>query len=48
MTVVKSFPQGFWTISDIINGYLVTRSYAGFTKREAIKLFKQDTKERKP
>ena len=36
--------EGAWRISDIIDGYLVTRRYYGYTKREAIKLFKEETR----
>ena len=32
--------NGGWCISDIINGYLVTRRYFGYTKRESMRLFK--------
>jgi hypothetical protein len=31
---------GAWIISDIIAGYLVTRTYYGYTKREAVALFR--------
>lgn len=40
MTIEKTF-QGAWKISAIINGYLVTRQYMGYTKKEAIRLFKE-------
>jgi hypothetical protein len=43
MTVDKN-NEGAWRVSDIIGGYLVTRRYYGYTKREAIKLFKEETK----
>ena len=42
MLVEKTF-QGAWSISAIINGYLVTRQYMGYTKREAMRLFKAET-----
>lgn len=35
---------GAYVISDIINGYLVTKQYYGYTKRESIRRFKADTK----
>jgi hypothetical protein len=44
MTIERTF-QGAYKISDIINGYLVTRQYMGYTKREAIQAFKQDAKQ---
>lgn len=36
--------EGAWRISDIIGGYLVTRLYYGYTKRESIKLFRDYVK----
>ena len=47
MNVEKLFPSGAYSISDIINGQLVTRRYMGYTKREAIAQFKAETKARK-
>ena len=44
MTICKAFPSGAWQVSDIIGGYLVTRTYYGYTKREAIALFRAETK----
>lgn len=38
MTVRKTF-QGAWEVSSIINGYLVTRQYIGYTRKEAIQMF---------
>lgn len=43
MTITKTF-QGAYKISDIIKGYLVEKQYMGYTKREAIKKFKEDIK----
>lgn len=43
MTVDKN-AEGAWRISDIVNGYLVTKVYYFYTKREAIKLFKEQTR----
>lgn len=34
--------NGALEITDIINGYLVRRVYFGYSKREAIKLFKNE------
>lgn len=36
--------EGAWRVSDIIGGYLVVKTYYGYTKREAIKRFKQENK----
>ena len=43
MTVDKN-SEGAWRVSDIINGYLVTKRYYGYTKKEAIKMFKEEYK----
>jgi hypothetical protein len=43
MSIRTTF-QGAIEISDIINGYLVTRQYFGHTKRQAIRLFKSEAK----
>lgn len=34
--------NGAWQVSAIIGGYLVTRTYYGYTKREALRQFKAD------
>lgn len=39
MTVIKNH-SGAYVISDIIKGYLVTRVYMGYSKKQAVKLFK--------
>ena len=44
MTIEK-LHNGSYQISDIINDYLVEQVYYYYTKREAIKEFKQYTKE---
>jgi len=36
MTVERCPNTSAWRISDIINGYLETRRYMGYTKSEAI------------
>lgn len=41
MTIEKTF-QGAYRISALVNGYLVTRQYMGYTKREAVQAFKQE------
>jgi hypothetical protein len=38
--IIERNYQGAWVISDIIGGYRVARSYYGYTKREAIRLFR--------
>ena len=44
MSVVKHSVTGAYVISDIVSGYLVTRTYYFMTKREAIAAFKAETK----
>ena len=39
MTIERTF-QGAYKISAIVNGYLVTKQYMGYTKREAVEAFK--------
>ena len=34
--------QGAWRISAMVNGYLVTKQYFGYTKKEAIAAFQQE------
>lgn len=34
--------QGAWRISAIVDGYLVSKQYIGYTKKEAVSLFKQE------
>ena len=43
MTIEKNH-AGAWVISDIIGGNRVARSYYGYTKREAVALFRADIK----
>ena len=32
--------SGAWQVSAIVRGYLVTRTYYGYTKRDAVRLFR--------
>ena len=41
MTVTR-LHSGAYQVSAIIRGYLVTRTYYGYTKREAVRLFRED------
>jgi len=43
MTIERNY-EGAYVVSDIVGGYLVTRSYYGYTRREAIALFKAEIK----
>lgn len=40
MTIQRVVPSGAWQVSDVVNGYLVTRTYYGYTKQEALWKFK--------
>jgi hypothetical protein len=42
--MIEKNTQGAWVISDIIGGYRVTQTYYYYTKREAVQLFKQQTR----
>lgn len=44
MKIEKTF-QGAWKISDIIDGYLETMQYMGYTKEQAIEKWNQKQKE---
>lgn len=37
--VIERTFQGAWRISSMINGYLVSEQYMGYTKRDAISMF---------
>jgi len=45
MTIKKLSPSGAWQISDVVEGegegYLLSRTYYGYTKKEAVKLWRQ-------
>jgi hypothetical protein len=43
MTIEKN-SEGAWVISDEVGGYLVTRRYYFYTKREAASLFREYVK----
>lgn len=46
MTVERAFPSGGWRItSSTDDGYLFTRLYLGYAKREAIAAFRAELKE---
>jgi hypothetical protein len=34
--------NGSWTVSDIIDGYLVSRTYYSYTKRQALRAFREE------
>jgi hypothetical protein len=43
MTAQKN-SAGAWVVSDIVGGYLVTRVYYYYTKREALAQFKREVR----
>ena len=34
--------SGAWMLSDIIDGYRTSRVYFGYTKREAVRMFRKE------
>lgn len=44
MTVEIVPHSGMIVISEVVDGYLVTRRYIGYTKKEAVKDFKEEIK----
>lgn len=38
MTITYT-PNGYWVVSDMINGYLTTRTYIDYKQREAVEAF---------
>jgi hypothetical protein len=43
MLVEKNY-EGAWIISDIVGGYLVTRRYYYYSKREALAMFRAEAR----
>lgn len=41
---IETTQNGYIKITDVIDNYLVTRKYQGYTRKQAIELFKQATK----
>jgi hypothetical protein len=41
-TAAKIFPSGAVVVGDIINGYLVRRTYFGYSIREAMAAFRKE------
>ena len=44
MTVRIILSSGAVSVSDIINGHLVTKTYYGYTRKQAVALFKKEYK----
>ncbi|MGL5936216.1 MAG: hypothetical protein ACRCZI_11420 [Cetobacterium sp.] len=45
MLIERVAHSGMYVISEVVDGYLFTRRYMGYTKREAIAEFWDDVKE---
>jgi hypothetical protein len=45
--IIDKNREGAWRITDIVNGYLETRVYYFYTKKEALKKFKEEFKNRR-
>jgi len=44
MLIERVQHSGMWVISEIVKGTLVTRKYLGYSKRDAIQLFKREVR----
>ena len=44
MLIERVRHSGMWVISEIVKGALVTRKYLGYSRREAIQLFKREVR----
>lgn len=40
---IRKTHSGAWEVSEIIRGYLVRRVYFGFTRKQALAIFKAET-----
>ena len=47
VSTYQPFPSNAWVVATIHDGHLVTRTYFGYSKREAIRLFKAELKRAK-
>jgi hypothetical protein len=49
MTIEKIHPSGAWRVSGVVEGegdhYFLTRVYYGYTKREAVRLWREQVRE---
>ena len=43
MTIERNY-EGAYIVSDIVNGYRVARKYYGYSKREALAMFKAEVR----
>jgi len=47
ISATRQWHNGSWVISAVVDGYLESISYYGFTKREAIARFRDEMKRRR-
>jgi hypothetical protein len=40
--IAEKNKEGAWVVSDIVNGYRVSRRYYYYTKREALAMFRRE------
>ena len=45
-TIERLHPSGGWLVSAVIDGYRVARRYFGYTKREAVAMFRAEVASR--
>ena len=44
MIVERVLPSGAWEVYGTVKGYFMSRTYMGYTKREAIRLWKEEAR----
>lgn len=44
MSVYRHPVHGAWIVSAIVGGYFVERAYYGYTKKEAVRLFRKEAR----
>ena len=42
VSVYRSFPSGAWQVCDVVGGYLTTKTYYGYTRSEAVRMFRAE------
>jgi hypothetical protein len=47
MTAAK-LHNGAWYVADIVNGYLTSRTFYGYSKRDALRAFKREMRGANP
>ena len=44
MIVERVTPSGAWSVYGVVKGYLLTRTYYGYSKAEAVKAWKAEAR----